>query len=84
MASFKANCKLHLYEKKLVDGMVARGYDEDFSRWVFKQLQGFEGFGFPESHSASFALLIYVSSWLKCHYWDSAGQAETDALLVRS
>jgi error-prone DNA polymerase len=70
MASFKANGKLHLYEKKMVDGMVARGYEEDFSRRVFKQLQGFEGYGFPESHAASFALLVYVSSWLKCHYPD--------------
>jgi error-prone DNA polymerase len=70
MASFKANGKLHLYEKKLVDGMVARGYEEDFSRRVFKQLQGFEGYGFPESHAASFALLVYISSWLKCYYPD--------------
>ena len=68
MASFKANGKLHLYEKKMVEGMVACGYEEDFSRRVFKQLQGFEGYGFPESHAASFALLVYVSSWLKCHY----------------
>lgn len=70
MATFKANGKLHLYEKKLVDGMVARGYEEDFSRRVFKQLQGFEGYGFPESHAASFALLVYISSWLKCYYPD--------------
>ncbi|MCU1441745.1 MAG: dnaE [Rhodoglobus sp.] len=70
MASFKANGKLHLYEKKMVDGMMARGYEEDFSRRVFKQLQGFEGYGFPESHAASFALLVYISSWLKCHYPD--------------
>ena len=70
MASFKANGKLHLYEKKMVDGMVARGYEEDFSRRVFKQLQGFEGYGFPESHAASFALLVYISSWLKYHYPD--------------
>jgi error-prone DNA polymerase len=70
MASFKANGKLHLYEKKLVDGMLARGYEEDFSRRIFKQLQGFEGYGFPESHAASFALLVYISSWLKCHYPD--------------
>lgn len=70
MASFKANGKLHLYEKKLVDGMVARGYEEDFSRRVFEQLKGFEGYGFPESHAASFAVLVYVSSWLKCHYPD--------------
>ncbi|MES2275909.1 MAG: error-prone DNA polymerase [Bacteroidota bacterium] len=70
MASFKANGKLHLYEKKLVEGMLARGYEEDFSRRIFKQLQGFEGYGFPESHAASFALLVYISSWLKCHYPD--------------
>lgn len=68
MATFKANGKLHLYETKLVDGMVKRGYEEDFARRVFKQLQGFEGYGFPESHSASFALLVYISSWLKYHY----------------
>jgi error-prone DNA polymerase len=68
MASFKANGKLHMYEKKLVDGMLSRGYEEDFARRLFKQLQGFEGYGFPESHAASFALLAYVSAWLKCHY----------------
>jgi len=70
MASFKANGKLHIYEKKLVDGMTARGYEEDFARRIFKQLQGFEGYGFPESHAASFALLVYISSWIKCHYPD--------------
>ncbi|RVU02062.1 DNA polymerase III subunit alpha [Mucilaginibacter limnophilus] len=70
MASFKANGKLHIYEKKLVEGMTARGYEEAFARRIFKQLQGFEGYGFPESHAASFALLVYVSSWLKCHYPD--------------
>ncbi|WP_183580325.1 error-prone DNA polymerase [Mucilaginibacter sp. X5P1] len=70
MATFKANGKLHLYEKKMVDGMVARGYEEGFSRRVFKQLQGFEGYGFPESHAASFALLVYISSWLKYYYPD--------------
>ncbi|OOQ62284.1 error-prone DNA polymerase [Mucilaginibacter pedocola] len=70
MASFKANGKLKHYEDKMVSGMTARGYDEDFSRRVFKQLQGFEGYGFPESHAASFALLVYISSWLKYHYPD--------------
>jgi error-prone DNA polymerase len=71
MASFKANGKLHLYEKKLVDGMMARGYEEDFARRVFKQLQGFEGYGFPESHAASFALLVYISAYIKCRYPDA-------------
>jgi error-prone DNA polymerase len=70
MASFKANGKLGLYEKKLVDGMLKRGYQEDFARRIFKQLQGFEGYGFPESHAASFALLVYISSWLKYYYPD--------------
>lgn len=80
MASFKANGKLHLYEKKLVDGMVARGYEEGFSRRIFKQLQGFEGYGFPESHAASFALLVYVSSWLKCYYPDVFATALLNSL----
>jgi error-prone DNA polymerase len=71
MASFKADGKLHIYEKKMVEGMLARGYKEDFARRIFKQLQGFEGYGFPESHAASFALLVYVSSWLKYHYPDA-------------
>lgn len=75
MATFKANGKLYLYEKKLVEGMVARGYEEDFSRRVFKQLQGFEGYGFPESHAASFALLVYISSWLKYYYPDAFAAA---------
>lgn len=75
MASFKANGKLGLYEAKLVKGMVERGYQEDFAKKVFSQLKGFEGYGFPESHSVSFALLVYVSSWLKCHYPDAFGTA---------
>ncbi|TSJ42631.1 DNA polymerase III subunit alpha [Mucilaginibacter corticis] len=70
MASFKASGKLHMYEKKLVDGMVARDYDEDYARRIFKQLQGFEGYGFPESHAASFAVLVYASSYLKYYYPD--------------
>ena len=70
MATFKANGKLHQLEKKLVDGMVANGYEEEFSRRIFKQLQGFEGYGFPESHAASFALLVYVSGYIKYYYPD--------------
>lgn len=80
MATFKANGKLHLYEKKLVDGMVVNGYEEDFSRRVFKQLQGFEGYGFPESHAVSFALLVYVSSWMKCYYPDVFAAAILNSL----
>ncbi len=62
------NSKLLGFEKKLTRGMIERGYDEDFARRLFEQIKGFGGYGFPESHSASFALLAYVSSWLKCHH----------------
>ncbi len=70
MASFKADGKVGLFEEKLVKGMMAKGYKEDYARSTFKQLKGFSGYGFPESHSSSFALLAYVSAWLKCHYPD--------------
>jgi error-prone DNA polymerase len=70
MATFKAKGKVSQFEKKLVKGMTAKGYTEDFSKRVFRQLEGFGGYGFPESHAASFALLVYVSSWLKCYYPD--------------
>jgi error-prone DNA polymerase len=62
------NSKLLSFEQKLTRGMIERGYDEDFSRRLFEQIKGFGGYGFPESHSASFALLAYVSAWLKCHH----------------
>lgn len=70
MATFKAKGLVSQYEKKLIDGMVAKGYEEAFARRVFKQLEGFGSYGFPESHAASFALLVYVSSWIKCYYPD--------------
>ncbi|MFT4614385.1 MAG: error-prone DNA polymerase [Bacteroidia bacterium] len=62
------NSKLLTFEKKLTSGMIERGYDEDFARRLFEQIKGFGGYGFPESHSASFALLAYVSAWLKRHH----------------
>jgi error-prone DNA polymerase len=62
------NSKLLGFEQKLTRGMIERGYDEDFARRLFEQIKGFGGYGFPESHSASFALLAYVSAWLKCHH----------------
>lgn len=62
------NSKLLTFEKKLKDGMRERGYSAAFSDRLFDQIKGFGGYGFPESHSASFALLAYVSAWLKCHY----------------
>ncbi|HZX58749.1 MAG TPA: error-prone DNA polymerase, partial [Mucilaginibacter sp.] len=70
MATFKANGKLYQLEEKFVTGMLSNGYEEDFARRVFKQLKGFEGYGFPESHAAAFAHLVYISSWLKYHYPD--------------
>jgi error-prone DNA polymerase len=60
--------QLAKFEQKLTDGMLKQGYNLDFAQRLFKQIQGFGVYGFPESHSASFALLAYVSAWLKCHY----------------
>jgi error-prone DNA polymerase len=67
MAAWKRRGGLGPFEAKLIDGMRARGYEEHFARQIFAQIQGFGEYGFPESHSASFALLVYVSAWLKCH-----------------
>ena len=68
MATFKFNGKMNLYQQKLIDGMMKKGYTEDFARRIFRQLEGFGSYGFPESHAASFALLVYVSCWLKHYY----------------
>jgi error-prone DNA polymerase len=70
MATFKAKGQVTQFHKKLVDGMVAKGYEEEFAHRIFKQLEGFGSYGFPESHAASFAHLVYVSCWLKYHYPD--------------
>ena len=70
MATFKAKGLVSQFEKKLVNGMTAKGYTEEFAKRVFRQLEGFGSYGFPESHAASFALLVYVSSWIKYHYPD--------------
>jgi error-prone DNA polymerase len=67
MAAWKRRGGLGPFEEKLIQGMRQRGYEEDFARQIFKQILGFGEYGFPESHSASFALLVYVSCWLKCH-----------------
>ena len=68
MATFKKNGDIHKFYNKMVQGMIERGYDPDFAARCFKQIEGFGTYGFPESHAASFALLVYVSAWLKCHY----------------
>ena len=70
MATFKAQGMVTKFEEKLINGMKTRGYSEEYARRVFRQLEGFGSYGFPESHAASFALLVYVSSWIKCYYPD--------------
>jgi len=67
MAAWRRKGSLGPFEQRLVEGMRERGYDEGFARQVFQQILGFGEYGFPESHAASFALLVYVSAWLKCH-----------------
>ncbi|MEN7341941.1 MAG: error-prone DNA polymerase [Pseudomonadota bacterium] len=68
MAAWKRRGGLGPFEEKLKKGMHARGYDDAFAAQIFAQIKGFGEYGFPESHSVSFALLVYVSSWLKCHH----------------
>src|SRR5205823_7953172 len=68
MATFKRNGDIHLFRDKFIAGMVRNGYDRDFAIRCFSQIEGFGTYGFPESHAASFALLVYVSAWVKCFY----------------
>jgi error-prone DNA polymerase len=69
MAAWKRKSDLiYRYGQKLMDGMIARGIEPEFAHRCFEQIKGFSEYGFPESHAASFALLVYASSWLKCHY----------------
>jgi error-prone DNA polymerase len=68
MATFKRSGDIHLFRDKFVAGMVENGYDRDFATRCFSQIEGFGTYGFPESHAASFALLVYVSAWIKCFY----------------
>ena len=70
MATFRRMGTIHTFRDKLVEGMVARGYEREFAERCYRQIEGFGDYGFPESHAASFALLVYVSAWLKCHYPD--------------
>ncbi|MBB5399337.1 MULTISPECIES: error-prone DNA polymerase [Paraburkholderia] len=67
MAAWKRKGGLEKYYDRIVLGMQERGYDEAFAEAIFEQIKGFGEYGFPESHAASFALLVYASSWLKCH-----------------
>jgi error-prone DNA polymerase len=67
MAAWKHNGHVSIFYERLVGGMVERGYEREFAENIFKQIEGFGEYGFPESHAASFALLAYSSSWMKCH-----------------
>ena len=67
MAAWKRKGGLEKYYDRIVNGMLERGYEQSFAEGIFEQIKGFGEYGFPESHAASFALLVYASSWLKCH-----------------
>ncbi|MEM5426788.1 PHP domain-containing protein, partial [Paraburkholderia ferrariae] len=67
MAAWRRKGGLGVYYDRIVNGMLARGYDREFAEQIFAQIQGFGEYGFPESHAASFALMVYASAWLKCH-----------------
>jgi error-prone DNA polymerase len=68
MTAWGKNSKLLLFQDKFINGLLKNGYSRGFAERTFEQVKGFGGYGFPESHSASFALLAYASSWLKCHH----------------
>ena len=68
MATFRKMGTIHTMEKKMIEGMVRRGYDRSFAENCFNQIKGFGEYGFPESHAASFAHLVYISAWIKCHH----------------
>jgi error-prone DNA polymerase len=70
MATFRRVGTIKYFRDKLVEGMASRGYPRDFAERCFRQIEGFGEYGFPESHAASFALLVYASAWMKCHYPD--------------
>ncbi len=68
MGAWRKTGLIEQFEQKLIRGMLSHGYTEEFSRGLFRQIEGFGSYGFPESHAASFALLVYVSAWIKCHH----------------
>ena len=70
MATFRRVGTINSFGEKFINGMIARGYEPDFAERCFRQIEGFGDYGFPESHAASFALLVYYSAWIKCHYPD--------------
>ena len=68
LTTFKRMGTIGGFRDRFIDGMLARGYDPDFAARCFAQIEGFGSYGFPESHAASFARLVYISAWLKCHH----------------
>jgi error-prone DNA polymerase len=79
MATFKRTGTIGMFKTKMIEGMVARNYPRDFAERCFSQIEGFGEYGFPESHAASFALLVYASAWLKCRYPDAFAAALLNA-----
>lgn len=79
MATFKRVGTIGTFQRKMIDGMLANGYERDFAERCFQQIEGFGEYGFPESHAASFALLVYASAWLKCRYPDTFAAALLNA-----
>jgi DNA-directed DNA polymerase III PolC len=71
MATFKRVGTIGTFQRKMIDGMTAKGYPREFAERCFHQIEGFGEYGFPESHAASFALLVYASAWIKCRYPDA-------------
>lgn len=68
LATFRKMGTIHTFKERFVGGMLARGYEKDFAERCFSQIEGFGEYGFPESHAAAFAMLAYISAWLKCHH----------------
>ncbi|HTZ68627.1 MAG TPA: error-prone DNA polymerase, partial [Roseiarcus sp.] len=79
MATFRRAGTIQTFQEKMVEGMAAKGYDRAFAERCFHQIEGFGEYGFPESHAASFALLVYDSSWMKCRYPDIFAAAMLNA-----
>jgi len=79
MATFRRVGTIQTFQEKMVEGMAAKGYDREFAERCFHQIEGFGEYGFPESHAASFALLVYDSCWMKCRYPDVFAAAMLNA-----
>jgi error-prone DNA polymerase len=79
MATFKRVGTIGSFQRKMIDGMLRNGYERAFAERCFQQIEGFGEYGFPESHAASFALLVYASAWLKCRYPDAFAAALLNA-----